>query len=249
MTLYALTDNSRTCAASSKGTDNGCGWTETTNNPLVNDNHYNGLDLTVTRRLVGRWSALAGFTVQKNHGVQVAGDFNDPNLNINRYGALDQDSEFVVRAGRNVPSCRGGSRPRSTTSMRPASQSRRPTRSPAWLRARSPRPSICCQMEACAIPPSTTPTCASHASRPSANGISSRPAVTCSTCSNAHPDHGGDGDRSAVEWHRQRQLHPVDELPWAVHCTFQRKAHVLGQPGARGCGRLLTLSSVERCPL
>ena len=98
MTLYALTGNSKTCAASSTQTDNGCGWTETTNNPWVNQNHYNGLELTVTRRLTGRWSALAGFTVQKDHGVQVAGDFNDPNLNINRYGALDQDSEFVVRA-------------------------------------------------------------------------------------------------------------------------------------------------------
>lgn len=98
MTLYALTGNSHTCAASSTGTDNGCGWTETTNNPLVNQNQYNGLEFTVTRRLVGRWSALAGLTVQKNHGYQVAGDYNDPNLNLNRYGALDQDSEFVIRA-------------------------------------------------------------------------------------------------------------------------------------------------------
>ncbi len=98
MTLYALTGNSRTCAASSTQTDNGCGWTETTNNPLVNQNHYNGLEFTATRRLVGRWSALVGFTIQKDHGFQTSGDFNDPNLNINRYGALDQDSEFVVRA-------------------------------------------------------------------------------------------------------------------------------------------------------
>lgn len=98
MTLYALTGNSHSCAASSTQTDNGCAWTETTNNPLVNQNQYNGLEFTLTRRLVGRWSALAGVTIQKNHGVQVAGDFNDPNLNLNRYGALDQDSEFVVRA-------------------------------------------------------------------------------------------------------------------------------------------------------
>lgn len=98
MTLYALAGNSKTCAASSTQTDNGCGWTETTNNPAVNQNHYNGLEFTATRRLVGRWSALVGFTIQKDHGVQTTGDFNDPNLNINRYGALDQDSEFVVRA-------------------------------------------------------------------------------------------------------------------------------------------------------
>ncbi len=97
MTLYALTGNSRTCAASSTQTDNGCGWTETTNNPAVNQNHYNGLEFTATRRLVKRWSALVGFTIQKDHGVQTSGDFNDPNLNLNRYGAIDQDSEFVAR--------------------------------------------------------------------------------------------------------------------------------------------------------
>jgi Carboxypeptidase regulatory-like domain/TonB dependent receptor len=105
MTLYALTgDLKGGCAAGANNlfngapTDNGCGWTETTNNPAVNQNHYNGLEFTMTRRLVGRWSALAGLTIQKDHGVQTAGDFNDPNLNINRYGALDQDAEFVIRA-------------------------------------------------------------------------------------------------------------------------------------------------------
>ena len=104
MTLYALTGNSTgSCAAGANNkyngvsTDNGCTWTETTNNPLVNQNHYNGLELTVTRRLTGKWSALAGFTIQKDHGVQTAGDFNDPNLNINRYGSIDQDSTYVVR--------------------------------------------------------------------------------------------------------------------------------------------------------
>jgi hypothetical protein len=98
ITLYALTGNSKTCAASSTQTDNGCGWTETTNNPLVNQNHYNGLEFTVTRRLTGRWSALAGYTIQKNRGNQVGGDYNDPNININRYGSIDQDSTYVIRA-------------------------------------------------------------------------------------------------------------------------------------------------------
>jgi hypothetical protein len=98
MTLYALTGNSHTCAASSTHTDNGCGWTETTNNAAANQNHYSGLEFTVTRRLVGRWSAQGGLTLQKDHGVQTSGDFNDPNLNLNRYGAIDQDSEVVVRA-------------------------------------------------------------------------------------------------------------------------------------------------------
>ena len=105
MTLYALTGNAMgSCAAGANNkyngvaTDNGCGWTETTNNPWANQNHYNGLEFTVTRRLTGRWSAQGGLTIQKDHGVQTTGDFNDPNLNINRYGAIDQDSEFVVRA-------------------------------------------------------------------------------------------------------------------------------------------------------
>jgi hypothetical protein len=98
MTLYALTGNSHTCAASSTGTDNGCAWTETTNNSWANQNHYNGLEFTITRRLIGRWSAQGGITLQKDHGVQTGGDFNDPNLNINRYGAIDQDSEVVIRA-------------------------------------------------------------------------------------------------------------------------------------------------------
>jgi hypothetical protein len=105
MTLYALTGNATgSCAAGANNkynnisTDNGCTWTETTNNSLVNQNHYNGMEFTVTRRLTGKWSALAGFTIQKDHGVQTTGDFNDPNLNINRYGSIDQDSTYVVRA-------------------------------------------------------------------------------------------------------------------------------------------------------
>jgi hypothetical protein len=97
MTLYGLTGNSKTCAASSNATDNGCTWTETTNNPLVNQNHYNGLEFTVTRRLVGKWSALVGFTIQSDQGVQTSGDFNDPNVNINRFGSIDQDSTYVAR--------------------------------------------------------------------------------------------------------------------------------------------------------
>jgi hypothetical protein len=97
ITLYSLTGNSKTCAASPNQTDVGCGWTETTNNPAANQNHYSGLEFTVSRRLTGRWSAQGGLTIQKDHGTQVAGDFNDPNLNLNRYGAIDQDAQFVVR--------------------------------------------------------------------------------------------------------------------------------------------------------
>jgi hypothetical protein len=98
LTLYKLTGASQTCAASPNGTDYGCNYTETTNNPSANQNHYNGLEFTATRRLVGRWSALVGFTLQKDHGVQTSGDFNDPNVNINRYGSIDEDATYVVRA-------------------------------------------------------------------------------------------------------------------------------------------------------
>ena len=104
MTLYALTGHVMgSCAAGANNlyagvpTDNGCSWIETTNNPLANQNQYNGLELTISRRLVGRWSAQGGLTIQKDHGMQTTGDFNDPNLNLNRYGAIDQDAEFVVR--------------------------------------------------------------------------------------------------------------------------------------------------------
>jgi hypothetical protein len=76
----------------------GCTYTETTNNPQVNVNHYNGLEITVTRRLTGRWSALAGITYQSDKGTATSGDFNDPNQNINRFGSIDQDVPLVIRA-------------------------------------------------------------------------------------------------------------------------------------------------------
>ncbi len=95
--LYALTGNSMTCAASSNHTDFGCSYNETTNDPLADQNHYNGLEITATRRMTGRWSALVGFTIQKDHGVYTGGDFNDPNVRINNYGSVDQDSTYVAR--------------------------------------------------------------------------------------------------------------------------------------------------------
>ncbi len=57
------------------------------------------------------WSAQGGLTIQKDHGEQITGDFNDPNLNLNRYGAIDQDSEFVIRMDATY-SCLTNSRPR-----------------------------------------------------------------------------------------------------------------------------------------
>jgi hypothetical protein len=103
MTLYSLTGSSKTCLlaplyTSRSTTDVGCTYTQTTNNPLANNNSYNGVEFTLTRRMMGHWSALVGLTIQSNKGTQTAGDFNDPNLNINRYGSIDQDVPYVVRA-------------------------------------------------------------------------------------------------------------------------------------------------------
>jgi Carboxypeptidase regulatory-like domain len=106
ITLYNLTGSNYLCANSISGTvngvsgvkiDAGCTYTQTTNNPLANNNHYNGLEFTVVRRLTGRWSALVGFTLQSDKGTQTGGDFNDPNLNINRFGSIDQDIPYVLR--------------------------------------------------------------------------------------------------------------------------------------------------------
>jgi Carboxypeptidase regulatory-like domain/TonB dependent receptor len=103
ITLYNLSGSTKTCLlgplyTARSTTDVGCSYTETTNNPLANTNHYNGLEFTVARRLVGRWSALVGVTFQSDKGTATSGDFNDPNQNINRFGSIDQDVPFVVRA-------------------------------------------------------------------------------------------------------------------------------------------------------
>jgi hypothetical protein len=74
--------------------------------PDLNNNRYDGVEFTATKRMAHRWQALVGFTMQKNRGTYygsaTAGaseDFNDPNRGINRYnGSLDQDAPFVLRA-------------------------------------------------------------------------------------------------------------------------------------------------------
>ncbi|MGA1984188.1 MAG: carboxypeptidase regulatory-like domain-containing protein [Acidobacteriaceae bacterium] len=100
ITLYSLTGGTHTCFlnGAQTATDVGCTYTETTNNPQANTNHYNGLEFDITRRLVGRWSALVGVTFQSDKGTATSGDFNDPNQNINRFGSIDQDVPYVVRA-------------------------------------------------------------------------------------------------------------------------------------------------------
>ena len=103
ITLYNLSGSTHACLSgpaytTRTATDVGCTYTETTNNPQANVNHYNGLEITVTRRLTGRWSALAGVTYQSDKGTATSGDFNDPNQNINRFGSIDQDVPLVIRA-------------------------------------------------------------------------------------------------------------------------------------------------------
>ena len=103
ITLYDLQGSTHTCLSAPKyttrtTTDVGCTYTETTNNPQANTNHYNGLEFTMTRRMTGKWSALVGVTFQSDKGTATSGDFNDPNLNINRFGSIDQDVPLVVRA-------------------------------------------------------------------------------------------------------------------------------------------------------
>ncbi len=74
---------------------------ELTNVPAVSNNHYDGIDFTVSRRFDKRWQVLAGFTKQSNKGTYSAttsDDFNDPNQNLNRYNSsIDQDAPYVIK--------------------------------------------------------------------------------------------------------------------------------------------------------
>lgn len=75
---------------------------EITNIPQLK-NFYNGVEFTATKRLSQRWMVLAGLTIQRLRGTYGSGtpdaiydDFNDPNLNINRFdNYLFLDSTYV----------------------------------------------------------------------------------------------------------------------------------------------------------
>ncbi|HEX4750006.1 MAG TPA: TonB-dependent receptor [Bryobacteraceae bacterium] len=85
---------------------------EVTNIPQLK-NRYNGLELTATKRMTGRWMVLAGLTIQRSKGTYGAGtpnalsdDFNDPNRNINRqdnYLFLDSTYVWKVEGTYNFP--------------------------------------------------------------------------------------------------------------------------------------------------
>lgn len=65
------------------------------------EHDYNGVELTVTKRMSNRWQLVGGYTVGEVEGLFDRGlgdDFNNPNLNIHREGAkIDQDSTHVVK--------------------------------------------------------------------------------------------------------------------------------------------------------
>jgi len=69
-----------------------------TNIPGLQDT-YNGVEVTVSRRMTRNWQLLGGLTIGKDEGLYDRGlndDFNNPNLNINREPArISLDSTYV----------------------------------------------------------------------------------------------------------------------------------------------------------
>jgi Carboxypeptidase regulatory-like domain len=72
-----------------------------TNEPELDNNHYNGVEVSAVKRLTRHWQVLAGLTVQRTRGTYgsaLTDNFNDPNLEINRKNALlDQDATYLVK--------------------------------------------------------------------------------------------------------------------------------------------------------
>jgi hypothetical protein len=77
-----------------------------TNIPLLNNNSYNGVEITAVKRLSHKWQILGGFTIQRQKGVYGRGfsdeatsdNFTDPNFDINRFNNyLNLDSTYVFK--------------------------------------------------------------------------------------------------------------------------------------------------------
>lgn len=77
-----------------------------TNISELDDNNYQGLEFTATKRFSLRGQLLAGFTIQHDRGVysaaflngSITDDFNDPNKDINRRNSyLNFDSTYVFK--------------------------------------------------------------------------------------------------------------------------------------------------------
>ncbi len=77
--------------------------------PELNSNHYNGVELTATKRMSKGWQVLAGYTLQQQKGAYSRGlgdDFNNPNNDINRKNAIlnyDATQMFKVLSNYTLP--------------------------------------------------------------------------------------------------------------------------------------------------
>ncbi len=80
-----------------------------TNISALDTNHYNGVELTLTKRMSRGWQVLAGYTVQRQKGTYSRGfgdDFNNPNEEINRKDAVlnyDATQMFKVLTNYTLP--------------------------------------------------------------------------------------------------------------------------------------------------
>jgi hypothetical protein len=80
-----------------------------TNIPELNTNHYNGLEITVQKRMSKGWQVLAGYTLQQQRGTYRRGltdDFNNPNNEINRANAIlnyDATQVFKILSNYTLP--------------------------------------------------------------------------------------------------------------------------------------------------